>query len=128
MRHEFPQGEAVFAVLARAENALSSLSKLVDPHSSQVCFVGPADLSATMGHLGDLRHPEVVQVILDIIKRCRQANRPVAIAEGIDVAHIKRWLDAGINVVGCGSDMAFLQSGFAAFKSSVTEKLSIAFR
>jgi len=108
--------------------AYHNLDEILAVPGVDCCFIGPADLSATMGHLGDLRHPEVVQVILDIIKRCRQANRPVAIAEGIDVAHIKRWLDAGINVVGCGSDMAFLQSGFAAFKTSVTEKLGIAFR
>jgi 2-keto-3-deoxy-L-rhamnonate aldolase RhmA len=108
--------------------AYHNLDEILAVPGVDCCFIGPADLSATMGHLGDLRHPEVVQVILDIIKRCRQADRPVAIAEGIDVAHIKRWLDAGINVVGCGSDMAFLQSGFAAFKTSVTEKLGIAFR
>jgi 2-keto-3-deoxy-L-rhamnonate aldolase RhmA len=78
-----------------------------------------------MGHLGDIRHLEVVQVICDIIRRCRQANRAVAVAESADVKHIKRWLDAGANVVGCGSDLGFMQAGFAAFRASIREEIGV---
>jgi 4-hydroxy-2-oxoheptanedioate aldolase len=108
--------------------AYRNLDEILAVPGIDCCFIGPADLSATMGHLGDLRHPEVAQVILDIIRRCRQANRAVAIAEGIEAKHIKRWLDAGLNVVGCGSDLGFMQSGFAAFKASVREEIGLAFR
>jgi hypothetical protein len=52
----------------------------------------------------------------------------VAIAEGIDPKHIKRWLDAGANAVGCGNDAAFMQAGFAAFKASIKEEIGIGFR
>jgi 2-keto-3-deoxy-L-rhamnonate aldolase RhmA len=69
----------------------------------------------------------VGEVILDIIRRCRQANRAVAIAEGIEANYIKRWLDAGINAVSCGADIGFMQSGFAAFKASVKEEIGISF-
>jgi 4-hydroxy-2-oxoheptanedioate aldolase len=105
--------------------AYRNLDEILAVPGIDCCFIGPADLSATMGHLGDLRHPEVVQVILDIIKRCRQANRAVAIAESTDVKHIKRWLDAGANAVGCGNDLGFMLSGFTAFKASVKEEIGI---
>ncbi len=108
--------------------AYRNLDEILAVKGVDCCFIGPADLSATMGHLGDVRHPEVVQVMCDIIRRCRQASRAVAVAESIDVKHIKRWLDAGANVVACGSDLAFMQSGFAAFKASIREEIGITFR
>jgi 2-keto-3-deoxy-L-rhamnonate aldolase RhmA len=108
--------------------AYRNLDEILAVPGIDCCFIGPADLSATMDHLGDLRHPEVVEVILDIIKRCRKANRAVAIAEGIEAQHIKRWLDAGANAVGCGSDLGLMQSGFAAFKASIREEIGLAFR
>ena len=108
--------------------AYHNLDEILAVPGVDCCFIGPADLSATMGRLGDVRHPEVVQVILDIIKRCRQANRAVAIAETPEVKHIKRWLDAGINVVSCGNDVGFMQAGFAAFRDNVKAEIGLAFR
>jgi len=118
----------IVMVQIESYTAYRNLDEILAVPGIDCCFIGPADLSATMGHLGDVRHGEVVQVILDIIGRCRQANRAVAIAEGIDPKHIKRWLDAGANAVGCGNDAAFMQAGFAAFKANIKEEIGIAFR
>ncbi len=108
--------------------AYHNLDEILAVPGYDCCFIGPADLSATMGHLGDVRHPEVVEVILDIIRRCRQAGRPVAIAEALDPVYIKRWLDAGMNVVSSGNDLGFMQSGFSAFKASIKADIGIAFQ
>jgi 2-keto-3-deoxy-L-rhamnonate aldolase RhmA len=108
--------------------AYRNLDEILAVPGYDCCFIGPADLSATMGHLGDVRHPEVVQVILDIIRRCRQANRAVAIAEALDVQHVKRWFDAGITAVSSGNDLGFMQAGFAAYKASVREEVGGVFR
>lgn len=108
--------------------AYRNLDEILAVPGIDCCFIGPADLAATMGHLGDVRHPEVVQVILDIIRRCRRANRAVAIAEGIDAKYVKRWLAAGITAVSCGADLAFMQSGFAAFKTDIEEEIGPVFR
>ncbi|MCX6030087.1 MAG: aldolase/citrate lyase family protein [Chloroflexi bacterium] len=108
--------------------AYRNLDEILAVAGVDCCFIGPADLSATMGHLGDVRHPEVVQVMCDIIRRCRQANRAVAVAESADVKQVKRWLDAGANVVGCGGDLGFMQAGFATFKASIREEIGYAFQ
>ena len=117
----------IVMVQIESVTAYRNLDEILAVPGVDCCFIGPADLSATMGHLGDVRHPEVVQVILDIIRRCRQANRAVAIAEGIEAKHVKRWLDAGITAVSCGADLGFMQSGFAAFKADVKEEIGISF-
>ena len=42
-------------------------------------FIGPVDLAKSMGHRGDFRHPEVQEVMDDIIARGRAGGRHVGI-------------------------------------------------
>ena len=118
----------ILMVQIESFTAYRNLDAILAVPDIDCCFIGPADLSATMGHLGDVRHSAVVEVILDIVKRCRQVGRPVAIAEGIEAPHIKRWFDAGMNVVSCGSEVGFMQAGYAAFRADVKAQIGVALR
>ena len=66
-------------------------------------FIGPADLSAAMGHLGDLGHPEVVAAVDDGVRRIRAAGKAAGIVT-VDETEAQRYLDAGCNFVGVGVD------------------------
>ena len=99
--------------------AYENLDAILQVDGIDCLFIGPADLSATLKHIGDTGHPEVTKVIEDIISRCGHAGRPVAIASAPLTAPIKRWVDMGVNVVACGSDLNFLRNGFAAFESEM---------
>lgn len=82
------------------------------------CFlVGRVDLSASMNHMWDPTNPEVVNTVEDIIRRCRQAGRSVAVASAADVGQIRHWLDVGANVLSFGGDLGYMQAGFQAFRS-----------
>lgn len=39
-------------------------------------FVGPADLAASLGHPGNIKHPEVLEAIVDAFRRIRSAGLP----------------------------------------------------
>jgi len=39
-------------------------------------FIGPADLAASLGHVGNMKHPEVLDAIHDAIRRIRAAGLP----------------------------------------------------
>jgi 4-hydroxy-2-oxoheptanedioate aldolase len=43
--------------------AMASIAQIAQVSGIDCIFIGPADLSADMGHLGDLTHPEVLEVI-----------------------------------------------------------------
>ncbi len=66
-------------------------------------FIGPADLSAAMGHLGDLGHPEVVAAVDDGVRRIRAAGKAAGIVT-VDEAEAQRYLAAGCTFVGVGVD------------------------
>src|SRR3546814_7752212 len=55
-------------------------------------FIGPADLSASMGHLGNPKHPEVQHAIEDAIRRVRACGKAPGILT-FDETQARRYMD-----------------------------------
>lgn len=70
-------------------------------------FIGPSDLSASMGHLGDPNHPEVVATIAEAAARIRAAGRRASIL-ALDLPTIRRYEAMGFDMVAGGLDMHLL--------------------
>lgn len=70
-------------------------------------FIGPADLSASMGYLGDPGHPEVQRVIEDSVRRIVGAGKAAGILIG-DETLARRYIDLGCTFVGVGTDTGLL--------------------
>jgi len=104
-----------------SETAYQNLDAILEVDGIDCFLVGMVDLSASMNHMWDVEHPEVVETVEDIIRRCRQAGRSVAVASAANARQIKRWLDVGANVMSFGGDMGFMRAGFDAFKASMEQ-------
>jgi 4-hydroxy-2-oxoheptanedioate aldolase len=66
-------------------------------------FVGPNDLAASMGHLGDTMNPVVQDTIGRVLAACQKAGKPAGYLTGNE-AEAKKWLDAGYRFVAVGTD------------------------
>lgn len=73
-------------------------------------FVGPADLSASLGYLGAPDHPEVQAKILDAITRIRRAGKAAGILSS-DEALSQSYIEAGCSFVAVGVDATLLARG-----------------
>ena len=73
-------------------------------------FVGPADLAASLGHLGEPRAPRVEQAIQNCISRVTAAGKPVGILAP-DLESAKAYRAAGCTFVAIGSDISLLLQG-----------------
>jgi 2-dehydro-3-deoxyglucarate aldolase len=73
-------------------------------------FVGPADLSAALGHLGDIGHLEVQAAIAEVFAAARAAGKPCGILAFVE-AEARRYLAMGASFVAVGSDQSVLRSG-----------------
>ncbi len=73
-------------------------------------FIGPADLAASMGHLGEPHHPEVKATVLDALRRIRAAGK-VAGSMALDKATADDYIAAGSNMVAIGIDTLLLAKG-----------------
>jgi 2-dehydro-3-deoxyglucarate aldolase len=76
-------------------------------------FVGPSDLAAGLGHLGNANHPEVQAAITEVFDTVRAAGKPVGILAPVE-ADARRYLGMGATFVAVGSDLGVFRSATQA--------------
>jgi len=103
------------AVIVQAEHALAAenIEKIVKVAGIDAVLLGPYDLSASLGHTGQLDHPAVVQAIDHITKTCQAAKIPLGYF-GVTAASVKPMMDRGYTLIVAGVDTLLL--GLAAKK------------
>ena len=99
-------------VLVQAETvlAMQNLDAIAATPGVDGVFIGPADLSASMGHPGNAAHPEVQAVIEDGIARILKAGKAPGILATSE-AQARKWLAAGARFVAVGADTLLLAAG-----------------
>jgi 4-hydroxy-2-oxoheptanedioate aldolase len=76
-------------------------------------FIGPADLAASMGHLGQQEHPDVIAAVEHCIRVVKAAGKPVGV-NAFAEATARRYIDAGVDFILVGADVALLARGSEA--------------
>lgn len=87
--------------------ALRNLEAIAAVDGIDGLFIGPSDLSADLGHLGNSGHPEVRAAVEDAIHRIRLSGKAAGILAPIE-ADARHWLALGCTVVAVGSDLGLL--------------------
>jgi len=104
-------------VQAESRLALANLDEIVAIDGIDGVFVGPADLSASMGHVGNPGHPEVQAAIEDAIARiCKAGKAPGILTPDATLA--KRYLELGALFVAVGLDTSILVRGTSALAAA----------
>lgn len=101
------------AVIVQAEHALAAenIEKIVKVPGVDAILLGPYDLSASLGHTGELDHPSVVQAIDHITKTCQGAKMPLGYF-GVTAESVKPMIERGYTLIVAGVDTLLL--GLAA--------------
>src|SRR5699024_6698950 len=73
-------------------------------------FVGPSDLSASMGLLGQQTHADVIAAVHKTFAAVRNAGKPVGV-NAFDPQMAHAYLDAGADFILVGADVAMLARG-----------------
>ncbi len=72
-------------------------------------FVGPQDLAAALGHLGNPAHPDVQEAIRHIIERARAGGKAAGTLAPVE-ADARRYMEWGATFVAVGSDLGLFRS------------------
>jgi len=83
-------------------------------------FIGPSDLAAALGHLGNPEHSEVQAAIRDIYARVSGRGKAVGILTP-DNAAARRYLDLGLQFVAVGSDQGMLKQSLFDLRKKFAE-------
>jgi 2-dehydro-3-deoxy-L-rhamnonate aldolase len=114
--------ELCLLIQAESKTAIDNLDALLEVEGVDGIFIGPADLSASLGYPDNAGHPEVQKVIEQSIKRIRSAGKAAGfLAVNLEMA--ERAIRWGANFVAVGVDTMLytdaLDNRLAHFKKSV---------
>ncbi len=84
-------------------------------------FVGPSDLAASMGLLGQQTHPDVVAAVLRAFEAVRTAGTPAGV-NAFDPIAARSYLDAGAAFVLVGADVALLARGSESLAAAFIDR------
>ncbi len=87
--------------------AVDNIESIVEVRGLSVLFVGPYDLSGSIGKLGKVDDPEVWQMIQRVRSTCSKAGLACGIF-GVDAEAVKPYIEAGFSLIAIGTDMSYL--------------------
>jgi len=105
--------EICVLVQVETQEALEHVEAIAAVEGVDGIFVGPGDLSASMGHLGNAGHPEVRKALDDTLRRIRKAGKAPGIITN-DEALARHYLEIGALFVAVGADVGVLARGTEA--------------
>lgn len=104
------EAEICLIVMPETQTALDNIEQIAAVEGIDAFFIGPGDLAASLGRLGQPMHPDVIQVIEESGKRIRAAGKAAGIL-CTDEAQTRRYIDCGFNMVAVASDQGLLIQG-----------------
>jgi 4-hydroxy-2-oxoheptanedioate aldolase len=93
--------------------AIGEIEKMAAIDGVDGLFIGPQDLAADLGHLGDPGHPEVQAAIGEAIARIKRTGKAPGL-QNFNEAVAKRWIEQGAQFVAVTSDQFLLARESAA--------------
>jgi 4-hydroxy-2-oxoheptanedioate aldolase len=104
------QANAEMCLLVQVETrkGLENLEAIAAVEGVDGLFIGPADLSASMGHAGNPRHPEMHEIIQNAIRRIVATGKAAGILT-TDETLARRHLQLGCSFIAVGIDIALLK-------------------
>jgi 4-hydroxy-2-oxoheptanedioate aldolase len=102
--------EICLLVQVETRTALDELEAIATVEGVDGVFIGPSDLSASLGHVGNPAHPEVQKALQDAVTRLKAVGKPAGILTGNE-DEIRRYIGWGYTFVAVGSDVGLLARG-----------------
>lgn len=93
--------------LIETREAVENIDDILGVPGLEMIFFGPADLSASYGHLGEWEGPGIAEMILDV--RAKASKRGIGSGVmSLDAADACKRRDQGFNLIGLGSDAGMM--------------------
>ena len=113
--------ETLIIVQIETAEAVKNLDEILTTPGVDAFMVGPQDLAASLGHVGNPAHPDVEKVIVDTINRGKKLKVPGCYASAGPELCLKR-IEQGFQFVTVGGEMGLLRLGVQTFLEKLGRK------
>ncbi|MGC3020938.1 MULTISPECIES: HpcH/HpaI aldolase family protein [unclassified Brevibacterium] len=101
-------------VQIESATAVDNAAEIAAVEGIDQIFVGPSDLAASMGLLGQQTHPDVTDAVARTFEAVKAAGKPVGV-NAFDPEQAQKYLDAGASFVLVGADVGLMMNGARAW-------------
>lgn len=109
-------------VIAQLEGteAIKNMDEIFDVPGIDIVFIGPYDLSQSLGLPGQTTHPAVVDAMKEIIRAAKEKG--LAVGTFTDSAEtMKMWVDAGVQYISYSVDVGIFAEACRSIKKQFEE-------
>jgi 4-hydroxy-2-oxoheptanedioate aldolase len=105
--YEVAEKEICVLVQCETENAIKNIPKIAAVDGVDGIFIGPSDLSASIGKIGQFENDKVQSLIYDALRHCKDANIPAGILTAKS-NYAKEYVAKGFTFTAVNSDINLL--------------------
>ena len=111
--HSTINDEICVVVQIETVDAVRDVDGICAVEGIDAIFVGPSDLSAALGHIGNANHPEVQETIRHLFARARANGKACGTLAPVE-ADARRYMEWGATLVAVGSDLGLFRAATRA--------------
>jgi len=96
--------QSLLIIQLEGKKAIENLDNILGVEGIDILFIGPYDLSQSLGYPGDTDHPEVIGMIRKIVEKARARGKMLGtFTDTLESA--RKWKDAGIQYLSYSVDV-----------------------
>ena len=101
------------------EAGVRAIDDILTVEGLDVLFLGPYDLSQSIGHPGEIDHPRVIELMEDVCEKTGSTDKIVGtFADDIETA--RKWIDVGVQYVTISVDAPLLAGTYQQIVAEIT--------
>lgn len=110
--------EAVTILQIEGQEGIDNIEDILSVEGIDVLFIGPYDLSQSLGVAGQIEHPLVEQKMLEIVELC--AKKSITVGTFVDtVANAQKWKKLGVKYISYSVDVGIFCDAVSQIVKSV---------
>jgi len=104
---EYANGETMIIAHIEGIKGINNLDEILSVPGIDVIFIGPYDLSQSLGIPGEVNHPLVTKRMKEVVSKCKE-NKIAVGTFADDVETAKSWISLGVQYMSFSVDVGIL--------------------
>lgn len=111
--------ETLIIIQVEGKEGLYNIDEILETRGFDILFIGPYDLSQSLGHNGEIEHPEVVTEMERICKKAVEKN--IYVGTFCDtISQANRWKELGLKYLSYSVDIAIFANELKNIKKKIS--------
>ena len=110
--------ETVVILQLESIGAINEIERILDVKGFDIIFIGPYDLSQSMGVPGQINHPLVIEKMMEIVEACKR--RGIFVGTFVDsIENAEKWKKAGVKFISYNVDVGIFHEACSGIVNTI---------